>query len=100
VDLLRTDVSEKRITYITRVTRIGEMEAIEIEFHPYNINRDGDFCLSKSWKPIIGSLTLSGYDQGPLNYAVPTLSIAFALTNVKYFSSEAASCNSPSSMVI
>jgi hypothetical protein len=34
------------------------MEAIEIELHPYNINREGGFFLSKSWKPIIGSLKI------------------------------------------
>jgi hypothetical protein len=33
-------------------------EAIEIELHPYNINREGGFCLSKPWKPLIGSLKL------------------------------------------
>jgi hypothetical protein len=41
-------------------------EAIEIEFHPYNINREGGFCLSKSWKPFIGYLKLSGNDPGTL----------------------------------
>jgi hypothetical protein len=35
-------------------------EAIEIELHPYNINREGGFCLSKSWKPFIGSLKIFG----------------------------------------
>jgi hypothetical protein len=44
-------------------------EATEIELHPYNINREGGFCLSKSWKPLIGSLKLSGHD--PLGEAVP-----------------------------
>jgi hypothetical protein len=35
-------------------------EAIEIELHPYDINREGGFCLSKSWKPLIGSLKTYG----------------------------------------
>jgi hypothetical protein len=34
-------------------------EAIEIELYPYNIN-------SKSWKPLIGSLKISGHDPGTL----------------------------------
>jgi hypothetical protein len=46
-------------------------EAIEIELHPYNINREGDFCLSKSQKPLIGTLKLSGHDPGTLGNAVP-----------------------------
>jgi hypothetical protein len=45
-------------------------EAIEIELHPYNINRESDFCLSKSWKPLIGSLKLSGLDPWTLGDAV------------------------------
>jgi hypothetical protein len=31
-------------------------EATKIELYPYNINREGGFSLSKSWKPLIGSL--------------------------------------------
>jgi hypothetical protein len=45
-------------------------EAIEIELHPYNINREGGFCLSKSWKPLIGSLQFSGHDPRTLGYTV------------------------------
>jgi hypothetical protein len=46
-------------------------EAIEIELQPYNINIEGGFFLSKSWKTIIGSLKLSGHDPGSLGDAVP-----------------------------
>jgi hypothetical protein len=46
-------------------------EAVEIELRPYNINREGGFCLSKSWKPLIGYLKLSGHDQRTLGDAVP-----------------------------
>ena len=31
-------------------------EVIEIEMHPYNMNRDGSFNLSKSWKPLLQKL--------------------------------------------
>jgi hypothetical protein len=31
-------------------------EAIENELHPYSINREGSFCLSKLWMPHICSL--------------------------------------------
>jgi hypothetical protein len=41
-------------------------EAIEIELHPYNIKREGGFCLSKSLKPLIGSLKFSGHDRRTL----------------------------------
>jgi hypothetical protein len=46
-------------------------EAIEIELRPYSINRERGFCLSKSWKPLIGSLKLSGRDRRTLGDAVP-----------------------------
>jgi hypothetical protein len=52
--------------YMDRIVR----EAIEIELHPYNINRLGGYCLSKSWKPLIGSLKLSGHDPGILGDVV------------------------------
>jgi hypothetical protein len=35
-------------------------EAVEIELHIYNINIEGGFCLSKSWKPLITPLQTSG----------------------------------------
>jgi hypothetical protein len=46
-------------------------EAIEIELHPYNINRERGFCLGKSWKPLIGSFKFSGYDPRALGDTVP-----------------------------
>jgi hypothetical protein len=53
--------------YMDRIVR----EAIEIELHPYSINREGGFCLSKSWKPLIGSLKLLGHDPSTLGNVVP-----------------------------
>jgi hypothetical protein len=35
-------------------------EAIEVELRPYNINRECGFSLSKSLKPLIGSLKIFG----------------------------------------
>jgi hypothetical protein len=43
--------------YMDHVVR----EAIETELRHYNMNKDGVFCLSKSCKPFIFSLKLSGH---------------------------------------
>jgi hypothetical protein len=52
----------KRSRYMNHIVS----EAIEIELHPYNINRVGCFCFSKLWKPLIGSLKTLEHDPGPL----------------------------------
>jgi hypothetical protein len=53
--------------YMDRIVR----EAIEIELHPFNIDREGGFCLSRSWKPLIGYLKFSGHDPRTLDDTVP-----------------------------
>jgi hypothetical protein len=53
----------------TRYMDLTVREAIETEFHPYIINRGGGFFLPKSWKPLIGSLKLSGRDSGTVGDA-------------------------------
>jgi hypothetical protein len=79
VVLVRTNVSEERSASLsidqgrriqfhnssilatkTRCMDRIVMEATEVELHPYNINREGGFCLSKSWKPLIGPLNTFG----------------------------------------
>jgi hypothetical protein len=59
--------SSPRKPDVDRIVR----EAIEIELHPYNINREGGFCLSKSWKPLTGSLKFSGHDPRTFGDTVP-----------------------------
>jgi hypothetical protein len=68
IKLLNSSMLAMKDRYMDRTV----MEAIEIELHPYNINREGGFCLSRSWKPLIGSVKTFGtwprttWRSGPL----------------------------------
>jgi hypothetical protein len=67
--------------YMDRI--IGE--AIEIELHPNNMNREVGFCLSKAWKPLICSLKnllnmtpdLQGYKVMMVNTRSPILALSY-----------------------
>jgi hypothetical protein len=69
----KASVLATRTRYVDRIVR----KAIEIELHPYNINREGGFCLSKSWKPVIGSLNFSGHDPRTFGDTVPHSKLAY-----------------------
>jgi hypothetical protein len=48
------------LTMETRYIYHIDKETIEIELHPYNINREGGICLSKSCKPLMSSVKRFG----------------------------------------
>jgi hypothetical protein len=62
-----SSILARKIRYMDRIVT----EAIKIELLPYDINTEGGFCLCISWKPLIGSLKLSGHDPRTLGGAVP-----------------------------